>query len=66
MTILKGFIAATVVGAFMGVIVGLAYGLSMQDFAGAVGMFFGMIVWAYLVTALIGLIVFFIDWMYRD
>lgn len=44
---MKKFVVVTVIGVFFGLVTGVLYGISMQDFLGAIGMFFGMIAFFY-------------------
>lgn len=59
----KGFIGVGLVGIVFGVVAGAMYGVTTDNWPGALGMFFGMIGTAYLWAFIIWLIFAIDDWI---
>lgn len=59
----KGFIGTGLVGAVFGVVVGVMYGATTDNWPGALAMFFGIIGMAYFVVGVIELVFLIDDWM---
>lgn len=60
---IKGVIGTGLVGAVFGVVVGVIYGGTTDDWPGALGMFFSMIGMSYFAVGVIELVFLIDDWM---
>lgn len=60
---IKGVIGTGLVGAAFGIIVGFMYGVTTDNWPGALGMFFSMIGMSYFAVGVIELVFLIDDWM---
>lgn len=59
----KGFIGTGLIGTVFGIVVGVMYGVTTDNWPGALGMFFGMIGMIYLWAFVIWLVFAFDNWI---